>query len=261
MGCAALQPPLPRLRQRPPRTGRRQRHRPPWHWRLPLCQRSGAGARNPALLPPRLGCSPATFRAVGYPCKGRGASTLTTKAGKYACPKNRFCVRLYVTANAPFAFDFSALTGMASESCGVPVMLELCSAALSRDGWQQKRQQRLAASDSVRRRRACCASDRPAAGGEGEGEGYGEILTSLLDLKLKAARRVRAVCTWLASRAAGLLAPRDAATYQLACHWQRTSTVGTCMQVHLSQPWHERLVRLLWGCSIKHPDESGHPET
>ncbi|KAL4451594.1 hypothetical protein ABPG75_007256 [Micractinium tetrahymenae] len=76
---------------------------------------------------------------IGYPCKGRAASTLRLKSGTYKCPKNRWCVKLYITADAPFWFDFASLTGMATS-------------------------------------------------GEGEGEGYGGVLGSILDLHIKTQR-------------------------------------------------------------------------
>jgi hypothetical protein len=71
-------------------------------------------------------CVPLPWPAVAFPCKGRKASTLVTKTGSYKCGKNRFCVKTYATADAPFAFDFTALAGIAGEarSClhGPPVV-------------------------------------------------------------------------------------------------------------------------------------------
>lgn len=76
---------------------------------------------------------------IGYPCKGRAASTLKLKTGTYKCPKNRWCVKLYITADAPFWFDFASLNGAATS-------------------------------------------------GEGEGEGYGGVLGSILDLNIATKR-------------------------------------------------------------------------
>ncbi|KAL4427297.1 hypothetical protein ABPG77_003206 [Micractinium sp. CCAP 211/92] len=76
---------------------------------------------------------------IRYPCKGRAASTLKLKSGTYKCPKNRWCVNLYITADAPFWFDFASLNGAATS-------------------------------------------------GEGEGEGYGGVLGSILDLNIKTKR-------------------------------------------------------------------------
>lgn len=154
--------------------------------------------------------------AVGYPCKGRAASTLKLKTGTYKCPKNRWCVKLYITADAPFWFDFASLNGAASKRGGEEARIRagLCMLCCGRvvtamnppgpsktghpHAWQSQfaaffggAVSTTAASHARSRRQFAAALLLPqprAASGEGEGEGYGGVLGSILDLNIATKR-------------------------------------------------------------------------